>query len=951
MHSMHIHADAMPKFFSSRTLPKYLTASPREKLVFTKRSTMVKSYLRYEPSKSFGVVSTGNSNAIWLEPSYSSQSTSAGRALVGGLEDVLIWDIKTQTLLTRLKEGNKEVTQLAVDPTGELVAAGYSDGSIRVWDMASGTVFVTFNGHKSAVSALVFDSQSTRLVSGSRDSNIVVWDLVGEVGLYRLRSHRDQITGLALLNNDEWLVSVGKDGLLKLWDLQTQHCTETRVAHKGECWSLGVFENELVTCGTGKQVMFWQLDAENEEGKRLVERGTLEKQSNERGLSLGFDKSGSFLAVGNADKTVEIVRRRGAEEVKKSVQRKQKRRKDKGLDPDPQINENQISEIFIPYTLLRVPAKVRYVSWRPERKARDKVELLISLANNSIETYSVKVPESFMTKTTGPADYSRTYALDIAGHRSDIRAVSLSSDSKLVATASNGSLKVWNTRTGNCLRTVECGYALCASFLPGDSLVVVGTKAGTIELFDIGGSSLIETVEAHNGSLWSLDVSTDGKYMVSGGADKTVKFWEFRVVQEEVPGTTRTTPRMKLKHSKTLELSDDVLSVKLSPDGKYVAASLLDNTIKVFFTDSLKFFLNLYGHKLPVLSMDISEDNKLLVSCSADKNIKIWGLDFGDAHKSIFAHQDSIMKVVFEPASHNFFSVSKDKMLKYWDGDKFEQIQSLAGHHSEIWALDIARDGSLVVTGSHDRSIRTWEQTEEPLFIQEERENELEELYESNLLESLEQEDEAPKAGEDDEISEVARAGKQTIETLKAGERLIEALDIGVKDLDELDAHNQALKKNPKAAPPQRNVILAALDVSAERYVMDTLRKIPPSQLEDALLVFPFDKVISLFRFIEIWTAKRWNISLVCRVLFFALRTYHKQIVANKVMRTNLANLRDNLRRALYQERSQIGYNMAGLKFLKQNWEYHHHKEFLGDDEAREKDERQLKKRAFPTIQ
>jgi U3 small nucleolar RNA-associated protein 12 len=61
--------------------------------------------------------------------------------------------------------------------------------------------------------------------------------------------------------------------------------------------------------------------------------------------------------------------------------------------------------------------------------------------------------------------------------------------------------------------------------------------------------------------------------------------------------------------------------------------------------DRLKFFLSLYGHKLPVLSMDISSDSSLLISGSADKNIKIWGLDFGDCHRSLFAHADSIMQV------------------------------------------------------------------------------------------------------------------------------------------------------------------------------------------------------------------------------------------------------------------------------------------------------------------
>jgi len=66
-----------------------------------------------------------------------------------------------------------------------------------------------------------------------------------------------------------------------------------------------------------------------------------------------------------------------------------------------------------------------------------------------------------------------------------------------------------------------------------------------------------------------------------------------------------------------------------SPDGKFVAISLLDSTIRVFYLDSLKFYLSLYGHKLPALSIDISSDSTLLISGGADKDIRIWGLDFG----------------------------------------------------------------------------------------------------------------------------------------------------------------------------------------------------------------------------------------------------------------------------------------------------------------------------------
>lgn len=65
----------------------------------------------------------------------------------------------------------------------------------------------------------------------------------------------------------------------------------------------------------------------------------------------------------------------------------------------------------------------------------------------------------------------------------------------------------------------------------------MGTKTGEIEMFDVASSALIETVTAHDGAVWALQVHPDGKSMVTTSADKSAKFWEFEVVQEEIPGT------------------------------------------------------------------------------------------------------------------------------------------------------------------------------------------------------------------------------------------------------------------------------------------------------------------------------------------------------------------------------------------------------------------------------
>jgi U3 small nucleolar RNA-associated protein 12 len=885
---------------------------------------------------------------------------------------VLCWDVKKGELLSRWRDSSctEEVTVIRrneVDP--DVFAVGYADGSIRIWDSRTATVVISFNGHKSAITILAFDQSGVRLASGSKDTDIVVWDLVSEVGLFKLRGHKGQITGLHFLHptktteeegenvaepeadtDQAFLLSTSKDALVKVWDINTQHCIETHVAQSnGECWALGVSPDGsgCMTAGNDGELKVWAIDlsglgkagssiGDGAQQQYLRERGVLYRQSKDRPHGISFYARSDYIAVHGSDRAIEIWRIRSEGEVQKALARKRKRRREKAKNEvngeaaeadttEEKVNvaDAEIGEVIIPYVTVRIPpggGRVRSISWM-HIKGSKKLQLLVGTDSNLLDVY--EIPRRGKSKSEEEPDYNRTFSVELAGHRNDIRALALSSDDRMLASASsgkspNGGLKIWNVRTQNCLRTLECGKALCASFLPGDKIVVVGTKEGDIELYDIAASSLLDKISAHEGAVWTLQVHPDGKSLITGSADKTVKFWNFDIVQEEIPGTRQTMPRLKLVQSRILKVNDDVLSVHFSPDSRLLAVATLDNTVKVFFVDSLKLFLNLYGHKLPVLNMSISSDSKLIATCSADKNVRIWGLDFGDCHKALFGHQDSIMQIGFIPhpieqeEKHMFFSASKDKMIKSWDGDKFEQIQKLKGHHGEVWAMTIARTGDFVVTASHDKSIRVWTKSDEPIFLEEERERELEELYENTLATSLDDDDQL-----NGDSAEAVAASKQTIGTLTAGERIQEALDLGLEDLELVQQWEVQKRANPKMAPPQRNPLFLALgNISAERHVLNTLSKIPAAQLHDALLVLPFSSLPALFTFIAIWVQRQWNVTLTCRVLFFMLKTHQRQIVASRELKSVLEGMRANLRQMLSGNKDLIGFNVAALRFV-----------------------------------
>ncbi|KAF4124158.1 U3 small nucleolar RNA-associated protein 12 [Geosmithia morbida] len=955
---------------------------------------MVKSYLKYEHAKSFGVVASATSNLVWQ--SKERNGAGSGQAVVAANEEVLCWDIKKGELLSRWRDDRCKapvtaIAQSKADP--DFFAVGYEDGSIRLWDSKIATVLVNFNGHKSAVTVLAFDKAGVRLASGSKDTDIIVWDLVAEVGQYKLRGHKDQVTGLSFVEpeprvdgedgeqavvggeviNDGFLLTTGKDSLLKLWDLSSKHCIETHISQtNGECWALGVTPDlgGCITAGNDGEMKVWALDADRlassthqvEVATRhfLVGRGTLHRQGKDRATEVIFHPRRDYFLVHGPEKAVEIWRIKTDTEIKKTLARKRRRRREKQKQEKQQdvemaeeddvddISKADISDTMALYVTVRTGGKARSAAWAQLGGHKD-LHLVVGTTNNQVEYYNVPTKEKIDRKSKEDVpDYSRALSVEIPGHRTDIRAMSLSSDDRMLASASNGTLKIWNIKTQNCIRTFDCGYSLCCAFLPGDKVVVVGTKSGELQLFDVASATLLDNIEAHEGAIWSLGIHPDGRSMVSGSADKTAKFWNFKVVQEEVLGTKRTTPKLKLVQSKILKVSDDILSLRFSPDSRLLAVALLDNTVKVFFVDTLKLFLNLYGHKLPVLSMDISFDSKLIVTSSADKNIRIWGLDFGDCHKALFGHQDSILQVGFVPHNsegngHHFFSSSKDRTIRYWDADKFEQIQRLDGHHGEVWSIVISRIGNFLVSAGHDRSIRVWEESDEQIFLEEEREKEIEELYESTLTTSLEKDD---GAGDDNE--EIGAAGKQTTETLMAGERITEALELGMSDLALMKEYKEAKATMTNAPYPQRNPVFLALgNISAEEHVLSVLQRIKASSLHDALLVLPFATVPMLFTFLNIFAMRSMNMPLTCRILFFMLKTHHRQIVASRTMKAMLDGIRLNLRAALKRQKDEMGVNIAALKVVGSQIKDNNVKDYVDENWEEQNVDKITKKRAF----
>lgn len=539
---------------------------------------------------------------------------------------------------------------MRTSPNQRQIAVGYEDGVVRLFDLNSGECLVTYSGHKSAVTCLAFDSEGMRLVSGAKDTNIIIWDTVSEAGLFRLSGHKGPITKCCFLENQNILISSSTDTLVKFWDLDTQHCFKTLTGHRSEVWDMVIMKDDryLVTGCGDSELRVWKIriagtEEEEEASKATPKRnktdlneeeeddkeeegddsiltctkiGTILRQGRERVVSLTTDSSRTLLACHGMDAIVELFRFHTEEEIKTIFGKRQRKFKKKNPDSTQELTIALQDEV-LRIKSVQASGKVKAIDMFLSDKG--ELRLLVLLRGNLFEVHAVDTIVSANTETTKVAGVS------LPGHRTDVRALCFSSDKIALASASGESLKIWNRSSQNCIRTMPCDYALAVLFATGDRNVIVATKTGKLQIFDIATGRLLEEIYAHEGEAWSIAMSPDLRGIASGGADKKVKFWQFELVADIVDETGSRGKRMSLTHSKTLQLEEDVLCVRFSPDQRLIAVSLLDSTVKIFFVDTLKFFLSLYGHKFPVLCMDISSDSTTIITGGADRNIKIWG--------------------------------------------------------------------------------------------------------------------------------------------------------------------------------------------------------------------------------------------------------------------------------------------------------------------------------------
>ena len=229
---------------------------------------------------------------------------------------------------------------------------------------------------------------------------------------------------------------------------------------------------------------------------------------------------------------------------------------------------------------------------------------------------------------------------------------------------------------------------------PDGRRVVSGSKDNTIRIWDMDSGECLKTLEGHHGDVTAVAVSPDGRRIVSGSADRTIRIWN-------------------MDSGECLKTSEGhhrgVTAVAVYSDGRHIVSGSFDCTIRIWDMDNGDCLKTLEGHQKWVTSVAVSPDGRRIVSGSYDRTIRIWDMDSWDCLKTLEGHQGGVEDVVVFIDGGRIVSGSGDRTIRIWDMDNGECLKTLEGHHEDVTTVAVSIDGRCIVSGSRDRTIRIWD--------------------------------------------------------------------------------------------------------------------------------------------------------------------------------------------------------------------------------------------------
>jgi WD40 repeat protein len=388
---------------------------------------------------------------------------------------------------------------------------------------------------------------------------------------------------------------------------------------------------------------------------------------------------------------IAVVQKKKADEQKELAQKAQQLAEEERAKAEQQTklaNEAKAAEEYGAYI-----ARIGLAAAKIEENAFDRAKDLLD-----------ECPAKLRNWEWGRLRYLCTQGSRTVDVGQPIEAVAYSPDGKRFATGSaDGTARIWDVAAGRKLLDIPTGgqYVFAVAFSPDGNQLATGTNAFSdyVTIWDSRTGALVQRLPGqkdlpgHQDAVLSVAYSRDGKRLLTGSYDNTARLWDL------------ATGRSCLLQGHEWW----VCSATFSPDEKRAVTACQDGSVMVWNLPArgehsdrpLSPSLTFLGHTEPAYTAAFSADNKWVASAGYDKRILLWQAD-PDAEPKKSTGESS--KVNAGPKK------STGEFIK----DNYEG--ALEGHTAGIRSLQFSPDGSLLVSGGYDNTVRVWDTTTRTLL-------------------------------------------------------------------------------------------------------------------------------------------------------------------------------------------------------------------------------------------
>ncbi|MDZ8188979.1 MAG: WD40 repeat domain-containing protein [Nostoc sp. ChiSLP02] len=254
------------------------------------------------------------------------------------------------------------------------------------------------------------------------------------------------------------------------------------------------------------------------------------------------------------------------------------------------------------------------------------------------------------------------YPWVISGLVDEVNSLAFSSDGQtLVSCGADSTIKLWHVGALDLIDILHKhhGVVRCAAFTPDGRMLATGGDDRKILFWDLIHRQVAIALSLDDTAAHSLVLSQDGQTVVTGSYRK-IKVWRVSL-NTGIKTFKDTEPQHTL-----MGHSHIVRSLAISRDGKLLVSGSWDRTIKIWQLETGKLLHTLKGHTDRVYAIALSPDEQIIASGSADKTIKLWHVETGELLATFTGHGNIVTALAFTASGEMLVSGSLDKTIKIW---------------------------------------------------------------------------------------------------------------------------------------------------------------------------------------------------------------------------------------------------------------------------------------------